>query len=187
MRILLHPRRMAAVATIVLLFLSGCLISERDEYVVRLNADGRSGTITVAKWNVQSDQPDAVHQQADFDELIRDWQGDEYLLEKTGQGVYVKDRHLEVENGVLVWRETSLFADFRRLFEDAISGDSVRIVVSADETVIGTNGDVVQTRDSTMISWPPNTREFTLTLQKRNFAATSDFAAKFRLFMKQPK
>ncbi len=181
-------RRSFTVAMIpFLLLLAGCLISERDEYSIHLNADGKSGTVTVVKRNIQSDQPDPARQQADFEELVRDWQGDEYLLDKTGQGVYVKDRRLDVEGGVLVWRETSLFSDFRKLFQEAISGDSVRIVVGADETVVRTNGDVVQTRDSTTISWPPSTRDFGLTLQKRNFTAASDFTAKFRLFMQQSK
>ena len=171
----------------LVVILAGCLISEIDEYFIRLNDDGKSGIITVIKRNIQSDQTEVAKQREDFDELVRDWRGDSYLLEKTEQGVYVKDRQLWVEKGKLTWKEISVFSDFRRLFHDVIRNDTVRLVFGKDEIILDTNGDVVQTRDSTIVMWPMKTREFVLKVQKKNFPQTSDFASKFRELTKKKK
>ena len=73
----------------------GCLASETTEYKITMNEDGKSGTIISIMRNVQSDESEDAKQAKDFDEAIRSWKGDDYLLERVHDGLYVKERNLE--------------------------------------------------------------------------------------------
>lgn len=173
------------LVAVVAALLVGCLISEADEYRIVLNADGKSGTIYTVKRNIQSDQDTHAKQQEDFDNLIRDWKGDSYLLEKMKEGVYVKDRNLSIEGGDLVWKEVAIFADFHELFRDAVINDTVRIGFGNDQTVAATNGELIRTKDSTVVQWPPKTTEFILKVRKNDFRAASNFVERFTLYTRQ--
>jgi hypothetical protein len=73
-------RRLAAVSLLSrasAVLLAGCLVSEEDDYTMTLNEDGRSGAMTVVKYNLQSDQQEQAKQKEDFDELMREWRSDE--------------------------------------------------------------------------------------------------------------
>jgi hypothetical protein len=181
-----HQRLKLAVISFIALFFSSCLISEYDEYHIVLNADN-SGTISITKRNLQSDQIDIAKQQEDFDNLISDWKEDQYLLEKTKEEVYVKDRKLSIVKGKLVWQEVAIFADLHRLFRDVIVNDTMRIGFGKDETVVATNGELIRTKDSTFVQWPLKTREFILKIQKNNFTPVSNFAEKFKAYSKKKK
>lgn len=171
--------------TIILVLFIGCLISEYDEYRIVLNADRKSGTIYTTKRNIQSDQEDPIKQKEDFENLVQDWKGDSYLLEKTQDGVYVKERNLSIEQGILVWKEISIFSDFHRLFRNSIVNDTMRIGFGNDETIVATNGELIRTKDSTIVQWPITASEFFLRVQKNEFKSTSDFVENFKSYMKK--
>lgn len=178
-----RPTQLLFSISLLLVLIAGCIISEYDEYQIILNDDGKSGTILISKYNLQSDQTDPAKQQDDFDNLIQDWKGDQYLLDKVREGVYVKTRRLFSQRGQLVWREKAIFADINHLFRDAIVNDSLRIGFGREETVTKTNGILIQTKDSIIVQWPLKMKKFVLLIQKNNFKVTSDFAKKFRLFI----
>lgn len=157
----------------------GCIISEFDEYKIILNDDGKSGTIFISNYNLQSDQTDPAKQKDDFDNLIQNWKGDQYLLDKLKDGVYVKSRKLFVERGKLVWKEKAIFSDIKKLFHNVIFNDTLRIGFDKNMTVTKTNGILIQTKDSTIVQWPLKMKKFILKVQKNNFKATSDFVKKY--------
>ena len=167
------------------LILAGCLMSEEDEYNVKLNPDGKSGSITVIKYNVQSDQTEKAKQKDDFDELVKDWKSDSYLLDKTKEGVYVKNRELWTKNGKLIWKEVSIFSDFSRLFRNELVNDTLRLTFEKEQTIVATNGVVERTADKTTVTWPPKTTEYKLRIRQNNFAAKTDFATEFRKLFKK--
>ncbi len=160
------------------LTLGGCLISESDEYHLTLDEGGKICTLTQVSRNLQSDALRPADQREDFDQLIRNWKGDEYLLDNVKKGIYLRDRNLTLEQGVLVWRETQLFpADsLPALFG---TGDTMRFPVG-DAVVVSTNGTVVKQADSAVVVWPPRTRDFQLLLRYPKFAPKSDFATRFK-------
>ena len=160
--------------------IAGCVVSEEDDYTVTLNADHTSGTLTVVRFNVQSDERDPVKQQEDFAELMKAWKSDAYLLEQTKEGVYVKERDLSARAGKLVWTETSLFADIGKLFTRDIVADTLRLSIGKGESVLATNGIVVRTADTTIVKWPVTTKSYRLRIRHDDFQPTSDFAAEFR-------
>jgi len=164
--------------------LAGCLMSEYDEYHIIINTDGKSGTITTTMYNLESDQSDTVKQREDFETLLQNWKGDQYLLEKMKEGVYVKDRKLTAEKGGLVWKEVAIFADIPQLFHDVIVNDTLRIGFGNDETVVATNGELIRTKDSSFVQWPLQAKEFFLKTKKNDFHATSHFAARYEAYIK---
>lgn len=158
----------------------GCLVYETVEYHVSLNPDGKSGTIQIKYANIESSDDDSTKQNDDFEELLTKWKGDKYLLERMNEGVYVQKRDLTLSHGVLVWQETGIFSDVQKMKDGLSYEDSTLITMGKDETILSTNGAVVITKDSTVVVWPPHTRDFQIKIQQKNFKPTSHFASKFR-------
>jgi hypothetical protein len=173
---------MSLLATsLLLIIVAGCIISEYDEYQIILNADGKSGTIYITNYNLQSDHTDPVEQQDDFDNLINDWKSDQYLLDRIKDDLYVKDRKLFIERGKLVWKEKAIFADIYKSAGKAIINDTMSIGFKKEEAIIKTNGILIQTKDSTIVQWSlKTTKKFVLKIQRNNFRVKSDFAKKFK-------
>lgn len=172
---------------VLLVVFSGCLIYETVEYRVRLNSDGKSGTIVITYSNIQSSSDDVKKQDEDFQELLDKWKGDKYLLERMNDGVYIKKRDLKLSNGTLVWREVGIFADVHKMNNGISYDDTTRISLAKDEGVLETNGVVLLSKDSTVVIWPPHTRDFEMKVRNLDFKPTSHFADKFRQLMKKKK
>ncbi|HTY09589.1 MAG TPA: hypothetical protein VMF88_00830 [Bacteroidota bacterium] len=164
----------------------GCLASEITEYKITMNDDGKSGTIVSTMRNVQSDESDQTKQSKDFDEAIRSWKGDDYLLERMHDGLYVKERSLAIEDSVLVWTEKAIFANLDDVFKHEFHNDTLRFVIKGDQSLVATNGVVIPGKDSTVVYWNTlTTKEILLTTRENNFAPKSDFAARFKAYLHQ--
>jgi hypothetical protein len=164
---------------------AGCLVYQTIDYRITLNKDGKSGSISIEYTNVESSAADSAHQNEDFAELIGNWKSDKYLLERMDDGVYIKERTLALRKGVLVWKESGIFSDIRKLKEGVMYDDTTRITIPKNQTVLSTNGTAIIDRDSTVVYWPPQTRDFRVKIQQRNFEPTSHFAEKFLSFRKK--
>ncbi|HEY6953283.1 MAG TPA: hypothetical protein VI758_12825 [Bacteroidota bacterium] len=164
---------------------NGCLIYETIEYHIRLNTDGKSGTISVEYTNIESSASEPAKQDDDFNDLISKWKDDKYLLERMDDGVYIKDRHLALRHGILVWRETGIFSDIKKMKDGVKYEDTTRLNLGKDETVLSTNGETLVTKDSTVVIWPPHTLDFQIKIQQREFEPTSHFARKFKDLQKK--
>ncbi len=166
----------------------GCLASETTEYKITMNEDGKSGTIISVMRNVQSDESDQTKQAKDFDEAIRSWKGDDYLLERMHDGLYVKDRSLAIEDSVLIWKEHAIFSDLGDVFKHEFQHDTLKFVIKGDQSVVATNGTVIPGKDSTIVYWNiAASKEIFLKTKENNFAPKSDFAARFTAYMKEQK
>lgn len=164
----------------------GCLASETTEYTITMNDDGKSGTIISIMCNVQSDESEEAKQAKDFDEAIHSWKGDDYLLERVHDGLYVKERSLAVEESVLVWKEKAIFADLGDVFKREFQNDTLKFVIKKDQSIVATNGIVVPGKDSTVVYWCiPGSKEIFLKTKENEFAPKSDFAARFKAYMKE--
>lgn len=170
---------------VFVLVFNGCLIYETVEYRVSLNPDGKSGTVTVKYSNIESSSDEVSKQNEDFQELLDKWKGDKYLLERMNDGVYIKQRSLKLGNGVLVWQEVGIFSDVQKMKDGISFQDTTRISMGKDETVVATNGVVLMSKDSTVVVWPPHTRDFQIKIQNKDFNPTSHFADRFRKLKKK--
>jgi hypothetical protein len=171
---------------LILVFLfNGCLMYETVEYRISLNADGKSGTLFVKYNNIQSSEAEPSKQNEDFEELLTKWKGDQYLLERMNDGVYIKKRDLRLSHGILVWQEVGIFSDVQKMKDGISYEDTTRISLAKDEAVLSTNGVVLMSKDSTVVIWPPHTRDFQVKIQQKDFQPTSHFAEKFRQLKKK--
>ena len=169
-----------------LLCFAGCLISEREEYTLKINPDGKTGTLTSVKYNVQSGTGDSADEAKDFTDLINNWKSEQYLIDQVKQGTYIKDRSVKLEKGIVVWRETALIADVEKILPHYHPGDTTRFVINPeDNTISGTNGTVINMKDSTIIFWPPDTKLFTLRMKVKDFKASSKFEERFKAYLKK--
>ncbi len=169
---------------VLVIVCSGCLVYETVEYHVSLNPDGKSGTIHIKYTNIESSDDDTVKQNDDFEELLSNWKGDKYLLERMNEGVYLKKRDLTLSHGILVWQETGIFSDVQKMKDGLSYEDSTHITMAKDETILSTNGVVVISKDSTVVMWPPHTVDFKIKIQQKDFKPTSDFVSKFKSLKK---
>lgn len=168
------------------LFFGGCLLCESTEYSITLNAEGKGGTIVTVMRNIQSGETEPAKQQKDFEQAIQSWKGDDYLLERMHDGLYIKDRSLSIEDNVLVWREKGVFSDLAEVFKREIKNDTLRLVIKGDQKIVATNGSVSPSNDSTVVVWSlDSTRQIYLKTKESDFHPTSDFAAKFKAYLKQ--
>ncbi len=170
---------------IILASFVGCLMYETVEYRIHLNPNGKSGTLTITYRNIESTADDSAKQAEDFQELMDKWKGDEYLLERMNEGVYVKQRALQLNRGTLVWKEVGIFSDVGKMNEGISYNDTSRIAMGKDETVLSTNGTLLISKDSTVVVWPPHTHDFALTVQNKDFKPASHFAERFRALKKK--
>ncbi len=166
----------------------GCLASETTEYKITMNEDGKSGTMISIMRNVQSDESDEAEQTKDFEEAIRAWKGDDYLLERVHDGLYVKDRALAVEDSVLVWKEKAIFSNLADVFKHEFNNDTLKFVIKGDQSIVATNGVIVPAKDSTIVYWRVSAlKEIIFETKENNFTPKSDFAAKFKAYMSEQK
>ena len=166
----------------------GCLCTETTEYTVKMNEDGKSGTLITVMRNIQSSDDDPAKQDKDFEQAIESWKGDDYLLQRMKEGLYVKDRHLSVEGSVLVWKEEAIFSDIADVFKHEVENDTLRFIVKDDQKITSTNGTIRPSKDSTVVIWAmPKTREIILTIKENDFTPKSDFVAKFKAYMSHSK
>jgi hypothetical protein len=165
--------------------LSGCLINERDEYVLKINPDGKTGTLTFIKYNIQSDASDTADQAKDFNDLISNWKSDQYLIDQMEQGAYVKERDVHLEDGKVVRREVSLLADVGNVLPHYREEDTTRFKCNPENgEIVSTNGTVIDMKDSLIVVWPPHTKEFVLRTKVKDFNPKSKFEEKFAEYLR---
>ena len=167
------------------LLFSGCLVSERTSYRITLDADGKSGTFTTTMEHVESDSPDTVSAEKDFQTLIGNWKGKQYLFDAMEKGLYVTERSLQMKNGVLEWRERSIFPDISRFVPEFSPNEPLKFPVSdtSDQKII-TNGKLTRLNDSLFIVWPPHTKDFQMKTIRKSFMPKSNFASRFEEYLK---
>jgi hypothetical protein len=180
-----HLPRPAIAAGLLLLLavagaLCGCLASEIQEEHFTIAPDESAGNYSVVMRNIKSDASAPAQQDADFRRLLELWRGDRYLLDRVRGGVYVRERHVALEGGVLVGREEGLFSDLACV--DLVLEDDGRVLraLAGGLQVVATNGRVVQAGDSLEVWWPAETKEFRLTTREASFTPSDNLASRFR-------
>src|SRR5512143_1451162 len=179
-------RRARRGVLIVLLLFAGCLVSEVEQYTLVINKDGKTGTLTLVRRNMQSDAEDTSQQRKDFEELLDNRTSDTYLLNQLEQGFYVKQRALTSEKGVLIWKEKLLVADVTKLLPGYEPGRPIRLPTHDTPGLsTRTNGRRSMQNDSRAVEWPANTVRLELTSSKHPFSPSSDFSARYQAYRKK--
>lgn len=150
------------IAVLALLFATGCILPEKIETRIRFNEKNAPAEITTIYHNLSSEAKDEETLQSDFNDLIKDWKGDQYLVQQAKQGLVLKDRQVYFEKGKLQAKELAVPTDESFLTgEDMMISHGERIVVvkAEDADIIETNGKTLKTDQNYIIVWPEELKE----------------------------
>jgi hypothetical protein len=144
-------------AASAILSLSGCYICETIATRIQIREKGPKAMalVVIEYQNISSGEADSSEVKEDFDELIQDWQGDEYLINRMDDGVYVKSRELFIHEGKLVGRETGITKQLDEIYEFSLAdGERILQLEDKDFELVETNGKIRKDQDVTAIAWP---------------------------------
>jgi hypothetical protein len=104
--------------TAATLFFAGCYFSATIVTRISLSGEGANPTasVTIEYANISSGEAKLSDVKNDFDQLIRDWQGDQYLLDRAEEGFIIKNRELFILDGKIIGRETGVMKNLNEPF-----------------------------------------------------------------------
>ena len=148
--------------------LHGCLIYTTVKYEIEFNEDLKSGIIKITYYNLRSSEEDVEKQENDFNDLLQMLIEDDFLLDSMEDGIYVKDRKLYEEDGKLVGYYSGIFRKLKIDSEELNESENERILtIDKDENdKIETNGQVLESKDKFIITWPKDTRKLMFKISK---------------------
>lgn len=143
------PRRPAAAAlaagiALAGFVLGGCLAYESAEYRFRVDPKTHIVHAHATYHHFESDDTTATGRRADFEELVQNVTGDKQLLESARDKIYMRNRRLFLEHGVVSGSYDALADDLEALGGDLpatlVFGDSSVYVLDGADSVLATNG-----------------------------------------------
>jgi hypothetical protein len=139
----------------------GCLSVESYETRIQFHGEDKPVTVTMIYRDISSAEAKLEDVQGDFESLINDWKGDEYLIEQARDGFVVKERALTIEDGKLVGYErgvTNDLGDFKPI--KVSNGERILLVEKDDDyELVESNGKIFKTDNNTLLVWPEDIPE----------------------------
>lgn len=172
-------RSIILVPAFVMLLLTGCNICETVETRIVLHEKSSpQATVLIEYGNISSGEDKLEDVKKDFAQLVKDWQGDQYLLDSADEGIVVKSRELLVRDNKIMGRVTGIMKDIGDSYK-LWSIDNERIMLfddmSGDYELVETNGQVLKTNKNTLIVWPEEATELRWTQRLTEEAKSDDF------------
>jgi hypothetical protein len=154
----LEERMKIGIGLLVILLGAGCLRSEETEIRI-LRAGGDPSVVVMEQINLYSDERDGAEVKKDFDQLIRDWRGEEDTVEKR-VGMLAKSRELFIRDGKVVFRQTYILQNLDMSDDGIRVGDSQISWTLKDDgdEIVETNGKVLPADPRTIV-WPKDAPE----------------------------
>jgi hypothetical protein len=151
------------LAVMFVLSLTGCYFSETVETRISLNDKASpKATIFIEYANISSGEADFDDVKKDFEQLIKDWQGDEYLLDRGEEGMFVKNRELFVRDGKIVGRVAGIMKSIDDTYKFwNIDDEKIMLFEDSEDDyeLVETNGKILRTDKNILIVWPEETTE----------------------------
>ncbi len=161
-----------------MLSLTGCYFSETVETRITLNDKASpKATVLIEYANISSGEAKLDDVKKDFDQLIKDWQGDEYLLDRAQEGMVVKNRELFIRDGKIVGRVAGIMKDIDDMYKFwEIDGEKIMLFEDGDDyEIVETNGKILKTDKNTLIVWPEDTAELRWTQRLSEITKSESF------------
>lgn len=150
-------------AAMLMFSLSGCYFSETIETRISLHGQvSPKATVFIEYSNISSAEADLDDVKTDFEELLKAWQGDEYLLDRAEEGLFVKSRELFIRDGKIVGRATGIMKDIDDTYKFwEIEDEKIMLFddESGDYELVETNGKILKTDKNILIVWPKEATE----------------------------
>ena len=136
---------------------AGCLRSEETEIRV-LRAGGDPSVVVMEQINLYSDERSGAEVKKDFDQLIREWRGEQDTGEKR-VGMLAKGRELFIRDGKVVFRQTYILQNLDMPDDGIRVGDSeITFTLDDGDEIVETNGKVLPADPRTIV-WPKDAPE----------------------------
>ena len=154
----LEERMRIGIGLLVTFLGAGCLRSEETEIRV-LRAGGDPSVVVMEQINLYSDERDGAEVKKDFDQLIRDWRGEQDARERQ-VGMLAKSRELFIRDGKVVFRQTYILQNLDMPDDGIRVGDSQISWTLKDDgdEIVETNGKVLPADPRTIV-WPKDAPE----------------------------
>ena len=145
---------------IILFLLQSCLTYRSIEFRITFNDNFDRGIISMNYNDLQSTDEDLTKQEDDFNGLIELIFDDAFLLDNVDQGIYVKDRKLWEEDGVLKANFIGIFQKLK-LDDDEfkIENEERMLILNNEGDQYECNGKVLQTEKNVILVWPKDQKE----------------------------
>ncbi len=153
-------RNIVFFTAVLALFLSGCLINEKEEVKIKLTPSGAEIWVTETGWKSSEEEENKILE--DFDNLMNKYENDKLEKEFAEIGVYILDKRIYLNNDKIITEYHGLLPSgslaYLYQFKEA-NEEIIHVVDSPTDTEIKTNGEVLKTKKNTIIIWPSNTKE----------------------------
>jgi hypothetical protein len=142
-----------------------------------LREQGEPAVLIEGLTNIYSDETDVAKIQKDFNELLKDWHGAEWLEESRKENFILKSRDVYVRDGKISAREIGIIESLKAA-EITPTSDNSKIEMpwdGSDGDVVETNGKITKHDGKTFIEWPKDATELRVKARqtlKANFAAS---------------
>ena len=145
---------------LIFLLFQSCLTYRSIEYRIIYNDNFDQGTIIINYNDIQSTEEKSEKQEEDFNDLIELLFGDEFLLDNVDEGIYVQDRKLWKEDGILKANFNGIFKNIK--LDDSelkIENEERMLILKNDGDIYECNGKVLQTEKNVIMVWPKDQKE----------------------------
>ena len=149
----------------IILMTSGCLTYQIYEVTAVFNDDFSRAAVTATYTDIRSSEKDSVKQREDFDDLIKKYQEDDFLLEEVGSGIYVKERRIFEKNGQI---NASYSGVFKQVEPLKVKGDERYILLEDVDPgdKIESNGKVLRSKEIALLVWPKELKKISYKVTK---------------------
>jgi hypothetical protein len=159
---------------VLLLTSMGCLSVESYEIRIQFHGEDEPVTVTMIYRDISSAEAKLEDVQNDFESLMSDWKGDEYLLEQARDGFVVKERAVTIEDGKLVAYEkgvTNNLGDFKPI--KVSNGERILLLEKDDDyELVESNGKIFKTDNNTLLVWPEDLPELYMKHKAKKISAS---------------
>ena len=126
--------------------------------------------------NISSGEAYPADVKKDFDELIDYWQGDQYLLDRSEEGIITKNRELLVREGKIVGRLTGILKNLQEKYSFWTSnGERIMLFDGEDDFVlVESNGKIIRTDENLILVWPMQATELWWKEREKSHSESSD-------------
>jgi hypothetical protein len=146
-----------------------CLTYKSITYHVNFNERFDHGTITVDYEDICSSEKEIAKREQDFNEVVKLLFEDDFLLDNVEEGIYVKERKLWEDNGILKATFSGIFKDLK-IDENKldVQNDERILFINESNVDIESNGKVLKSDKNFVLIWPKDQRELIWTMKDSN-------------------
>ncbi|MBN2383033.1 hypothetical protein JXQ70_09140 [bacterium] len=163
---------------LLLLTLSGCLTVGKLAVTIIWTEKDINPLLHLDYFDISSSAATAEEVRQDYQTLIDQVKGEEYVQERASEGLIVLERKLEIVAGKINGHEKVTIKDLAFLSDKLklISTENERRLVldQDEEELVETNARVVQENENTVLIWPVSEKKLFYTIRLKDNPAAVD-------------